>query len=113
MYKDGREGNMEKEQVLEIQRKRIHREDGYHEIRISHRAQRRKKSPVYTFKCGCCDEKIEVCYGDNGLEINGVNASIESWRKVLLPLLEIKETETGFEDTHILYSLRKKYSKLI
>ncbi len=99
------------QQVLATQNKRIHREDGYHEIRVSHRAKKGEKGPVYTLKCGCCDEELKVFYGDNGLEINGVDASIESWRKVLLPLLGIKETDSGLEDIHPLYGLRKKYPR--
>jgi hypothetical protein len=102
---------MELKQVLPTQKKRIHREDGYHEIRVFHRAKKGEKGAAYTFKCGCIGPKVEVYYGNNGLEINGVDGSIESWRKVLLPLLEIKETRTGFEDTHPLLRLRKKYPK--
>jgi hypothetical protein len=47
--------------------------------------------PRYLLKCGCCDEKLEIYYDDEGLEINGVNGSIEDWREILLPLLRIKK----------------------
>ena len=39
-------------------------------------------------KCGCCDEKLEIYYTDDGLEINGVNGAMDDWREILLPLLE-------------------------
>jgi len=42
-------------------------------------------------KCGCCKEKVEIYYSDDGLEINGVNGAIEDWRDILLPLLLIEE----------------------
>jgi len=34
---------------------------------------------------------VEIYYGDDGLEINGVNGSIEDWRDILLPLLLIEK----------------------
>jgi hypothetical protein len=43
--------------------------------------------PRYLLKCGCCDETLEICYSPEGLEINGVYASVENWREILLPLL--------------------------
>ncbi|HEY7428124.1 MAG TPA: hypothetical protein VH682_28080 [Gemmataceae bacterium] len=43
--------------------------------------------PRYLFKCGCCDQQVEIYYANDSLEINGVIASIENWREVLLPLL--------------------------
>jgi hypothetical protein len=49
-------------------------------------------------KCGCCDEKVEIYYGDEGLEINGVNGSIEDWREILLPLLQIEQDGKRFVD---------------
>jgi hypothetical protein len=63
---------------------------GQPQIRIYHRKGIRKKSPRYLLKCGCCDQKIEIYYGDDGLEIGGVNGSIENWRDILLPLLLIE-----------------------
>ena len=42
-------------------------------------------------KCGCCDEKLEIYYDDEGLEINGVNGSTDDWREILLPLLRIEK----------------------
>lgn len=47
--------------------------------------------PRYLLKCGCCDEKLEIYYSDEGLEIGGVNGAIEDWREILLPLLLIEE----------------------
>jgi len=63
---------------------------GQPQIRIYHRKGIRKKSPRYLLKCGCCDQKIEIYYGDDALEIGGVNGSIENWRDILLPLLLIE-----------------------
>ena len=67
------------------------RSDGYPQIRVYHRKGIGKKSPRYLLKCGCCDEKVEIYYDDEGLEINGVNGSIEDWREILLPLLQIEK----------------------
>ena len=52
-----------------------------------------KKMPRYLLKCGCCDEKLEIYYDTEGLEINGVNGSIEDWREILFPLLKIREVQ--------------------
>ena len=64
---------------------------GYPQIRVYHRRGSGKKCPRYLLKCGCCKEKVEIYYGDDGLEINGVNGAIEDWRDILLPLLLIEE----------------------
>jgi len=66
------------------------RPDGYPQIRVYHRKGSGKKMPRYLLKCGCCEEKLEIYYDDEGLEINGVNGSIDDWREILLPLLNIK-----------------------
>ena len=62
-------------------------------IRVSHRAGRKRGTgrilPRYLLRCGCCDRKVEIYYGDEELEINGVNGSLENWREILLPLLQI------------------------
>jgi hypothetical protein len=52
----------------------------------------------YLLKCGCCGEKVEIYYGDDGLEINGVNGTIEDWREILLPLLLIEQQGEQFVD---------------
>ncbi len=62
---------------------------GQPEIRVYHKKGSGKKSPRYLLKCGCCNEKLEIYYSNMGLEINGVNGSIEDWREILLPLLYI------------------------
>ena len=64
--------------------------NGYFAIRTFHRRRKGKKDARFLFKCGCCDEKLEVYYGGDSLEINGVMGSVENWRKLLLPLLELK-----------------------
>ena len=45
----------------------------------------------YLVKCGCCDNHVEIYYDGESLEINGVNANLNEWRNILLPLLESKE----------------------
>ena len=52
--------------------------------------------PRYLLKCGCCDEKVEIYYDNEGLEINGVNGSIDDWREILLPLLRIEKKGNNF-----------------
>ena len=80
-------------EVLKIQNKKIMRSDGNFQIKVSNKKQRGKKSPSYTFRCGCCSKKVEIYYDNESLEINGVNGSIENWRELLLPLLGIKNTK--------------------
>ena len=57
--------------------------------RVFVREPGRKKAGRLLVKCGCCDEKVEIHYGegDNLIEINGVCASAAEWRKILDPLL--------------------------
>jgi len=45
------------------------RPEGYPQIRVYHRKGSGKKSPRLLLKCGCCDEKLEIYYDDEGLEI--------------------------------------------
>lgn len=71
---------------------------GQPQIRMYHKKGRCKTSPRYLFKCGCCDQKLEIYYSEDGLEIGGVNGSIEDWREILLPLLMIKQKDGKFED---------------
>ncbi len=66
------------------------RKDGYFDIRVFHRSRRGKKDPRFLFKCGCCNGKLEVYYGGDSLEINGVMGSVENWRELFLPLLNMK-----------------------
>ena len=66
------------------------RGDGYFAIRTFHRNRKGKKDPRFLFKCGCCNRELEVYYGEDSLEINGVMGSVENWRKLLMPLLEMK-----------------------
>ena len=64
---------------------------GYPQIRVYHKKGHGKHSARYLLKCGCCEEKVEIYYDDQGLEINGVNGSIDDWRDILLPLLLIEK----------------------
>ena len=71
---------------------------GQPQIRVYHKKGVGKKMPRYLLKCGCCDEKVEIYYDDDGLEINGVNGSIDDWREILLPLLLIGRDGALFVD---------------
>jgi hypothetical protein len=64
---------------------------GHPQIRVHHKRGVGKKSPRYLLKCGCCEEKLEIWYSDDGLEIGGVNGAIADWREILLPLLVIDQ----------------------
>ncbi len=66
------------------------RDEGYFAIRAYHTGRKGKRDPRFLFKCGCCDQNLEVYYGEDSLEINGVMGSVENWRELLLPLLEMK-----------------------
>ena len=66
------------------------RSDGYNAVRVSHRSRVGKKDPRFLLKCGCCENKFEVYYGGDSLEIGGVMGSVENWRELLLPLLDMK-----------------------
>lgn len=66
------------------------RSDGYWDIRAFHRTKKGKRDPRFLFKCGCCNEQLQVYYGEDSLEINGVMGSVDNWRELLLPLLDMK-----------------------
>jgi hypothetical protein len=77
------------------------REDGYPIPRIFHRKARGKKSARLLIKCGDCPNKFEIYYAPQGedLEIAGVLASAENWRRILMPLLKKpvgKSSETDY-----------------
>lgn len=76
--------------------------DGYPVPRIYHRKARGKKSARLLVKCGDCDNRFEIYYGpqDEDLEIAGVLASVENWRRILLPLL--KKPARGLSETDYL-----------
>jgi hypothetical protein len=63
---------------------------GHPQIRVYHRKGAGKKCPRYLLKCGCCNQKLEIYYAEDGLEIGGVNGALEDWRKILLPILKRK-----------------------
>lgn len=66
------------------------RGNGYPVPRVYRRKARGKKSARLLIKCGDCDQKFEIHYGPGSedLEIAGVLASVENWKKILLPLLK-------------------------
>jgi hypothetical protein len=76
------------------------------QIRVYHKKGVGRKMTRYLLKCGCCDEKVKIYYADDGLEINGVNGTIEDWREILLPLLLIEQDGDRFVDR-----LQMKFSK--
>ena len=71
---------------------------GQPQIRIYHKKETEKRSPRYLLKCGCCEQKVEIYYDEDGLEIGGVNGAIEDWREILLPLLLIERKGSTFID---------------
>jgi hypothetical protein len=60
---------------------------GQPQIRIYHKKGKEQRMPRYLLKFGCCDNRLELHYSDDGLEIGGVNGAIEDWREILTPLL--------------------------
>lgn len=66
---------------------------GQPQIRVYHKKGHGKRSPRYLLKCGCCYERLEIYYDEEGLEINGVNGSTEDWREILLPLLRVRNSQ--------------------
>ncbi|MHC4740997.1 MAG: hypothetical protein ACYS8Z_03750 [Planctomycetota bacterium] len=60
-------------------------------LRVYHRRPARAKEPArFLVKCGCCDMSVKIYYDEYGMEINGVNASYDEWKDILMPLLEKK-----------------------
>lgn len=57
-------------------------------LRVRHRKGIGKKCNCYLVKCGCCNNRVEIYYDEDSLEINGVNANLNEWRTILLPLLK-------------------------
>ena len=71
---------------------------GQPQIRVYHKKGVGKRCPRYLIKCGCCEEKFEIHYFEDFLEIDGVNGAIEDWREILLPLLLIERKGNTFID---------------
>ncbi len=72
--------------------------EGGWKLRVYHRSANRKTCDRLLIKCGDCHEKIQVYYDDTyGIEIEGVNASIAEWRRVLLPILYPKGDGPSFD----------------
>lgn len=70
---------------------------GNPQIRVYHKKATGKQSARYLLKCGCCDSKLEIYYGDDDiLEIGGVCGSVEDWREIILPLLYIDQKKGKF-----------------
>jgi hypothetical protein len=63
---------------------------GCMKLRIHHRKRMGNKCPRFLVKCGDCHSSLEIYYDEDGMEINGVNASLKEWRSLLLPLLRDK-----------------------
>ena len=66
---------------------------GQPQIRVYHKRGIGKNMPRYLLKCGCCEQKLEVWYAEDGLEVNGVNGTVQDWRDILLPLLQIEQKD--------------------
>jgi hypothetical protein len=54
--------------------------------------------PRYLLKCGCCEQRLEIHYADDALEIGGVYGAIEDWREILLPLLLLEHKDGRLVD---------------
>ncbi|MBM3129937.1 MAG: hypothetical protein FJ009_15110 [Chloroflexi bacterium] len=67
---------------------------GQPQIRVYHRQGSGKRCPRYTLRCGCCDQKVEIYYDADGLEIGGVNGALDDWREILLPLLLVERKDS-------------------
>jgi len=65
-----------------------HDKKGLPILRLYHRKKIGIKDPRYLIKCNDCSSKLEIYYNRESLEINGVLASKEEWKKALLPLLK-------------------------
>jgi hypothetical protein len=77
--------------MLELNRKFAStRADGYNAVRVFHRRRAGKEDPRFLLKCGCCENNLEVYYGGDSLEIGGIMGSVENWRELLLPLLNMR-----------------------
>ena len=86
---------------------------GQPEIRVHHKKGRGKKSPRYLLQCGCCEQRLQVYYADDGLEIGGVNGTIDDWREILLPLLLVGQHGNGFVDAKMEEKSAKNASQRI
>jgi hypothetical protein len=73
---------------------------GQPQIRVYHCKGTGKLCSRYTLRCGDCNEKLEIYYSQDGLEIGSVNGAIEDWREVLLPLLLIEQKNGRWVDTN-------------
>ena len=62
--------------------------EGGWRLRVYDRKSIGTKSARLRIKCGCCDQAVDIYYDQDGLEINGVHASLAEWKKILLPLLK-------------------------
>ena len=68
------------------------------QIRVYHKKRTGRRLPRYLLKCGCCEEKVEIWYSEDDLEIGGVSGTIEDWREILLPLLFIEQKDNKLID---------------
>lgn len=59
-------------------------------IRVYHKKGKGKRTPRFLVKCACgCDNKIEIHYDKDGLEIGGVNGSVDDWEEFFFPLINL------------------------
>jgi hypothetical protein len=94
MSKNGLIGSIKAQRKLGVDA-----ENGHSRLRVVH-GKRKGQTPRIIVRCGCCREKesvLEIHYYEDGqgLEINGINGSIENWREVLLPLMGIVHDGKG------------------
>ena len=59
------------------------REDNWYNIREFFTPAKGKHGAHLTLKCGDCDEKLVIYFGDDDLvEINGVMGTIANWKEI-------------------------------
>ena len=61
---------------------------GQPQIRVYHKKGIGRRMPRYLLKCGCCEEKVEIYYADDGLEISQ------------LPLAKASDLQETEQDVH-------------
>jgi len=68
------------------------KKDAGQRLTATRRKGSRTRVPRTLFRCACrCDEKLEVLEGTDYLEMNGVFGHKEAWKRLLTPLLKVKD----------------------
>ena len=65
--------------------------EGGFRLRVYVTKGRGKRMASIRVKCGCCSQSVVIYHGHGSLEVNGVEGSLEEWRKIFGPLLAGRE----------------------